>query len=467
VDASAVDYATPGSYSAMVTATKDGSSSDPIAVTVTVVPVLAITTTSASVSLTGPEADSAHVLSGLGASINVPGTLSVDLSALDRDTAGRYPVTLSASDGYGFTATATATVVITATDQPPVITTTLAPAAPDGSSGWYVSTPTVAASATDDSGVAPTLEEQLGDGTWAPYAGPLTATAGTSTFTFRATDAKGHVATTSVPVRVDLVAPTTTASRSVTADPNGPVTVTLSATDDHSGVASTAYRIGDGGWRAYSTAFTVSPVSGEQSVSYRSTDVAGNVEVAGTLVIGAADTQPPALSLATTPGGPDGLNGWYVSRPTIAATAVDVITAHPTIEYRVGTGAWAAYGGGLQAPDGTTTYEFRATDAAGNVATRTIAVSVDTGRPTAQAQRQVAKRKHHKPVAWRVRLTAGDAVSGVATIRYRIGGGSWHAYSAPVVVKAKRKKTTLTYQAIDRAGQVGVTHQVKVPKKRR
>jgi len=87
----------------------------------------------------------------------------------------------------------------------------------------------------------------------------------------------------------------------------GPVTISLSATDDFSLVDTTEYAINGGSWTAYTAPFTVSD-QGTTTISYRSTDHAGNVEGAkpGSFKI---DSVPPVITGAptTTPNA----DGWY------------------------------------------------------------------------------------------------------------------------------------------------------------
>jgi PKD repeat protein len=84
----------------------------------------------------------------------------------------------------------------------------------------------------------------------------------------------------------DSTPPVTTAALSP-AEPDGtngkyksPVTITLTAQDDDSGVMKTEYRIDGGAWQTYAAApFVVSAV-GAHEVEYRSVDQAGNMEAA-------------------------------------------------------------------------------------------------------------------------------------------------------------------------------------------
>jgi hypothetical protein len=91
----------------------------------------------------------------------------------------------------------------------------------------------------------------------------------------------------------DTTAPTTTATCQPAGWTVAFVTVTLAATDDLSGVASTLYWIGSGAWTPYAGPFVVDAV-GATPVAFRSTDVAGNVEADKT-VTASIDRQGPIV----------------------------------------------------------------------------------------------------------------------------------------------------------------------------
>ncbi|MBD2843805.1 hypothetical protein IDH44_01260 [Paenibacillus sp. IB182496] len=65
---------------------------------------------------------------------------------------------------------------------------------------------------------------------------------------------------------------------------DGPVTVTMVATDDWSGVADTVYRLGGGAWSSYNAPLIID-ADGSHTVEYYSTDVAGNAESAKGLAV--------------------------------------------------------------------------------------------------------------------------------------------------------------------------------------
>ena len=104
-------------------------------------------------------------------------------------------------------------------------------------------------------------------------------TNGIATVSRTVTDQAGNVSETmTVPVSVDTTAPVTTAATEPGDTNITPVAVTLNATDATSGVASTQYST-DGGstWKDYTGVFTITPTTSDQTIKYRSTDVAGNV----------------------------------------------------------------------------------------------------------------------------------------------------------------------------------------------
>jgi uncharacterized lipoprotein YddW (UPF0748 family) len=114
-------------------------------------------------------------------------------------------------------------------------------------------------------------------------------------------------AVTNADAAPETVAPTTTAAVSPAAPPGqngwytGPVSVSLSAADDCSGVGSTEYST-DGGatWQAYTPAGVQFGTDGVHTLLYRSKDRAGNEEAAQSLTV-KVDATAPALSLSADP----------------------------------------------------------------------------------------------------------------------------------------------------------------------
>ena len=176
---------------------------------------------------------------------------------------------------------------------PPDAVVTTLDRAPDAN-GWYDAPVGWTTTGTDAvSGIAAC--------TSGTYSGPDTANASVAG---SCTDAAGN-STDAAPVSFpyDATAPVTTATPDRPGGPGGwytaPVTVTLTATDALSGVASTEYSLDGGPWTAYTDPVEVAG-AGAHTLDYRSTDVAGNVETAGQLALG-IDTVAPEAYLQFDP----------------------------------------------------------------------------------------------------------------------------------------------------------------------
>ena len=100
-----------------------------------------------------------------------------------------------------------------------------------------------------------------------------------------------------------------------------PVSVTLNATDNESGVNATYYQINNQGWVIYTHSFYLIEC-GITDFQFYSVDNAGNVEEINQMEI-KIDCYPPILNYTIDPPEPDGLNGWYVSNVTITLNATD------------------------------------------------------------------------------------------------------------------------------------------------
>jgi hypothetical protein len=107
------------------------------------------------------------------------------------------------------------------------------------------------------------------------YASPVSiSTEGSHSFYFFSQDVAGNFQSQQISgVNIDTTAPVTGVSFSGTT----PVVVTLSASDNLSGVATTVYQLDGGAANSYTGPFAVA-VAGSHTVTFHSTDVAGNVE---------------------------------------------------------------------------------------------------------------------------------------------------------------------------------------------
>jgi hypothetical protein len=164
-----------------------------------------------------------------------------------------------------------------------------------------------------------------------PLAAVLLDADGTYTVAVRVGDTAGweHVAGTSGHVLVDRVAPVTTSDA-----PSGvqasATTITLSATDERSGVATTEFRTSTDAvtFTPWTMGTTVAlTTSATHTVEFRSTDVAGNVESPRSATV-TVDLSPPTVVLITPADATTVLSrdvvslSAHASHPSFAVTSV-------------------------------------------------------------------------------------------------------------------------------------------------
>ncbi len=134
--------------------------------------------------------------------------------------------------------------------------------------------------------------------------------------------------------------------------------------------------------------------------------------------------------------GSAGNGGWYRSSVQVTLVATDDLAVLNT-SYRLDMGAWLPYTGPFSVTgDGNHTVQYFSTDFAGlEEPIRTIRFGIDTVAPVVSTQVAGALGQ----AGWyrsavNVTLTATDAMSGVASLQYRLDGGTWVGYTAPFPV---------------------------------
>ncbi|HWS33204.1 MAG TPA: Ig-like domain-containing protein, partial [Actinoplanes sp.] len=199
-------------------------------------------------------------------------------------SAGTFAV---AGQVAGTDKTATATVTVGAGGPvdtgPPVASLSADPADP-----WTnAASVRVTASAIDNRDDSPSIEVAVGDGGWRAYSTPVTVDdEGSTRLRARATDAVGNVsAVTELTVNIDRGNPSATASFDAAGR-----TVTITGTDEDSGIAAVQYRLTVGGvvTQDWTTANGAVPIgSAATTVGYRSVDRAGNTSAVRELDVAA------------------------------------------------------------------------------------------------------------------------------------------------------------------------------------
>jgi peptidoglycan/xylan/chitin deacetylase (PgdA/CDA1 family) len=175
------------------------------------------------------------------------------------------------------------------------------------------------------------------------------------------------------------------------------------------------------------------------------------------------DTQAPTSSI--TCGGAACSSGWYGGPVSVSLSAADtgpsgVAMIRYTTDGSEPTAASPAYTGPFTV-SATTTVKFRAWDNANNLeATKSRSIQIDTTAPTsAIACNGSPCSASAYSAAVTVTLSAADADSGVAVIRYTLDGSdptaASTAYGGAFSVS---ETTTVKYRAWDNAGNVEATN---------
>jgi hypothetical protein len=263
---------------------------------------------------------------------------------------------------------------------PPLTAALFDPALPEGENGWDRTVVTVTLSTRDgQSGVADTVYQVNGEG-WQSYTTSLVVTVqGTTTVGYYSVDVAGNVeGVQTATVKLDGMAPTTTVElspSSATGRYYSPLTLTLRAEDNASGVRHTLYQVNASGWQSYTMPLTITTV-GTMTVGYHSVDVAGNEEAVQTVTVRVEKDEEMPTSVAEVSS--------LVDSPPITVTwvATDTMSGIASVGlwYRFGVeGAWRDSGLASRGRnrgrfdfspvhgDGTYCFATQAADRAGNV----------------------------------------------------------------------------------------------------
>ncbi|MEI5676382.1 MULTISPECIES: family 43 glycosylhydrolase [unclassified Nocardioides] len=157
----------------------------------------------------------------------------------------------------------------------PRATAATTPARPNGTAGWFTTRAVrVVVAGTDAGSGVVRREVRVGTGPWRVYSAPVAVPVGTTAVQYRAVDAAGLVsAVGTLAVRLDPTAPSLALKQRKA---RGKVTVTATARDTGSGVASVRYRVDGGAWKVLRSTVTVKR-PGRHTVAVRVTDRAGIV----------------------------------------------------------------------------------------------------------------------------------------------------------------------------------------------
>ena len=371
---------------------------------------------------------------------------------------GVYRWSLRGSDAWGnapFSASGDATVDGTDPTSSATITGTV------GQNGWYVTKPVLSVATTDTGSGVAAKRYSIDGGSAKPIAGPITIGAnGTTVVRYWGVDRAGNVETArSKTFKVDFVKPVTTATVSGPAGTNGwfdgPVSVALEAVDVHAGVAGISVSVDGAAAMPYTSAIPLAD-EGVHTLTYRATDLAGNVEALRTSTVRIDATAPSSTD--ATLAGTIGAEGWFTSPVTITfAGGTDERSGFLGYRWRLdgGSPSISTTGSAVVRTSGEHVVTWSAQDVAGNVeAWKTLAFRSDVDAPVTTATPAGPGGDagfYRGPVT--VTLSAEDAHSGVAAIAASVDGGAFAPVGAPISVDASGRHT-IAYRATDRAGNV-------------
>lgn len=232
----------------------------------------------------------------------------------------------------------------------PVTTLYVTPSAPDGSAGWYVTTPVIQLLPNE---VASTYYSWTGvAGSYALYTGPLSAPSGASTLYFYSVDTAGNTEGVQTHAfSVDTAPPTAPGSLAVSGV--GTSTASLSwaaSTDAVSGLQAYLVYVNGAYYASSATpalALTDLLPNTAYTVYVVAEDVAGLVSAASnvaTFTTQDFSTAPLGTSISLAPASPNGSAGWYVTTPTVTLTSLPTtVSAYTYYSYDTTASGWVTY----------------------------------------------------------------------------------------------------------------------------
>jgi hypothetical protein len=337
----------------------------------------------------------------------------------------------------------------------PTLTLTIPP--PDGANGWFISGPVSAsASATDaTSGVS---------GSPSINGGGVSFTAitdGIYNLTATVSDVAGNTVTTSKTIFLDTTPPGLSVEGNPTS-PDGsnnwyisPVVLTGTASDATSGVTSVQVQVDSGSWQ---NGLSLSEgADGTHTIVFRTSDNAGNTATSVPVTI-SIDRTVPIPDASLSPSSPDGANDWYVSPVTLTASSSDATSGLASQGVSLDGTTWTP--SVTVSTDGTYAVQVQAQDNAGNSASSTKTIRLDTTPPTASILLPPADGNNGwyvSPVA----VTAGgtDTTSGVESLLVSLDGNTW----APSLTLSADGVYTVQARVTDNAGiATTVSHTIHI-----
>ncbi|MEV8513509.1 ThuA domain-containing protein [Dactylosporangium sp. NPDC051484] len=236
---------------------------------------------------------------------------------------------------------------------------------------------------------------------------------------------------------------------------NGPVTVTLAATDTGSGVDKVEYQVDSATtWSTYSEPIPLSG-DGTHQVRYRASDKAGNTSEPKVQEVKIDATAP--VTTATFAPATDA--GWHKGATPVALAATDSGSGVAGIQWSLDGGAWTSYTAPVNVTgDGQHELLYKATDAAGNVETLKSAIlKIDATAPTVIVAGLADGQLYGDSQDVRVTWQAIDATSGVKSVAGSLDGGAYQTGTLQAMYQLSLGMHQLSVTGTDNAGNATTT----------
>ena len=375
---------------------------------------------------------------------------------------GIYTATLTVTDDDEGVGTDTLKVTIDAT--PPITEITVG----EPQYGSFVTSSTqFNLQATDNLSGVDKTEYKIDEGEWTAYTEPFALTEeGKRVVSYRSIDNVGNQEETkTLTVYVDNTPPVTTDDFENDKWFNEDITITLTATDNLSGVAETRYKLD--GVESIGTTISIS-VEGVHEASYWSIDNLGHTEQAKAITEIKLDKTAPVVEITSPEGG-----RIYIAKKNLIVIRFEVtdnLDADPEINAYlklVGQEEYVIVENGqviepLDIESGLWTFTVEATDHAENVTTVTTGqfevihdiqpprTAIAVGDPkygTAPVYITSATKLTLSAVDDLIEVGDGEGL-GIASTSYKIDDGIWQTYNVPFAVAGEGTHTVF-YKSVD------------------
>jgi hypothetical protein len=312
------------------------------------------------------------------------------------------------------------------------------------------------------SGVA-SIEYRVDSGQWRAYDGPFSVSGeGGHAIEYRATDNLGNAS--DVQALAFIVDDSTPETSIAVGEPQhenmllfvkGTTEFTLDSMDQYSGVYVIEYRLDEGEWNEYTSAFNVTGEGGHY-VYYRAKDNLGNIEADNSLLVFVDDSFPDVSVVFGQPRY-EGESLYVTSTSEITMEAEDSGVGVMSMEMDLDGAGWQQYDGSITVKgEGTHVIAARATDWLDNTwAPGAMEFVVDDTAPETTVTVGDPKQEGdalYISSSTEFTLSSTDALSGVAATEYRIDSGQWNAY-APFAI-AIEGEHTVGYRSTDNVDNV-------------